>query len=83
MPVEDFQNVVPLEKQAGAHLVQVDTADTAPPADAAEQGLTQVENKQPRPAPIASPAQTPPVKPTEPPSAEAHATTAGTDPTPQ
>src|ERR1700683_2419332 len=39
MPVEPFQNVVPLEKQAGEHPVQVDTPDTAPPADAAEQGL--------------------------------------------
>ena len=38
MPVENFQNVVPLEKMAGAHPVQVDTPDTAPPADAAEQG---------------------------------------------
>ena len=39
MPVENFPNVVPLEKLAGEHLVQVDTPDTAPPADAAEQGL--------------------------------------------
>ncbi len=39
MPVENFQNVVPLEKLAGEHAVQVDTPDTAPPADAAEQGL--------------------------------------------
>jgi penicillin-binding protein 1A len=58
MPVEDFQNVVPLEKQAAAHLVQVDTPDAAPPADAAEQGLTQTQNVQPRtpPASKASPA---------------------------
>jgi len=86
MPVEDFQNVVPLEKQVGAHLAQVDTPDTAPPADAAEQGLTQAENKLPQPkAPVASqPSTTPaPAKPTEPPSAEAHATTAGTDSAPQ
>ena len=41
MPVESFPNVVPLEKLAGAHQVQVDTPDTAPPADAAEQGLTE------------------------------------------
>jgi penicillin-binding protein 1A len=40
-PAQDFQNVVPLEKEAGAHQVKVDTPDTAPPADAAEQGLTQ------------------------------------------
>jgi penicillin-binding protein 1A len=39
MPVEQFQNVVPLEKLAADHAVQVDTPDTAPPADAAEQGL--------------------------------------------
>jgi penicillin-binding protein 1A len=45
MPVENFQNVVPLEKLAGTHPVQVDTPDTAPPADAAEQGLSS------RPAP--------------------------------
>jgi len=39
VPVEEFPNVVPLEKQAGAHTIQVDVPDTAPPADAAEQGL--------------------------------------------
>ncbi|HXY78707.1 MAG TPA: hypothetical protein VEH47_07815, partial [Candidatus Acidoferrales bacterium] len=70
MPVEDFPNVVPLEKQAGAHLVQVDTPDTAPPADAAEQGLT--ENAAPPPA-------TP--KPTQPePTAAARTTPPATDP---
>jgi penicillin-binding protein 1A len=42
LPVENFPNVVPLEKQAAQHLVQVDTPDTAPPADAAEQGLTKI-----------------------------------------
>jgi penicillin-binding protein 1A len=41
-PVEDFPNVVPLEKLALQSPVQVDTPDTAPPADAAEQGLTTV-----------------------------------------
>ena len=41
LPVEDFANVVPLEKIAPTKQVQVDTPDTAPPADAAEQGLTQ------------------------------------------
>jgi len=55
MPVEDFPNVVPLEKQAGAHPVQVDTPDTAPPADAAEQGLTEnaapTPSDQPKPVP--------------------------------
>ncbi len=39
-PAENFENVVPLEKQAAAHPVRVDTPDTAPPADAAEQGLS-------------------------------------------
>jgi len=42
-PAQDFQNVVPLEKEAVGHQVKVDTPDTAPPADAAEQGLTQTQ----------------------------------------
>lgn len=41
-PAEDFPNVVPLEKLAAQSPVQVDTPDTAPPADAAEQGLTKI-----------------------------------------
>jgi hypothetical protein len=41
MPVEDFPNVIPLERIAPTQTVQVDTPDTAPPADAAEQGLTE------------------------------------------
>jgi penicillin-binding protein 1A len=49
MPVEEFPNVVPLEKLATGRQVQVDTPDTAPPADAAEQGLT--DNQPPEPAP--------------------------------
>jgi penicillin-binding protein 1A len=53
MPVEDFPNVVPLEKQTGEHEVQVDTPDTAPPADAAEQGLTQTKAPEPPPPPAA------------------------------
>ncbi|MGD0955416.1 MAG: PBP1A family penicillin-binding protein [Candidatus Acidiferrales bacterium] len=69
MPVEDFPNVVPLEKQVGAHAVQVDTPDTAPPADAAEQGLT--ENKAPEPPPSEAPSAKPPA-PTD-----ANATPAG------
>jgi penicillin-binding protein 1A len=56
MPIDQFQNVVTLEKQAGEHPVQVDTPDTAPPADAAEQGL----------APSAVPAPSPP-SPAKPP----------------
>jgi penicillin-binding protein 1A len=79
LPVEDFPNVVPLEKQAGAHLVTVDTPDTAPPADAAEQGLMQIKNTEPQSAPPTPPAKTP-----APPPAEAqHATTSATDPAPQ
>jgi penicillin-binding protein 1A len=39
-PVQGFPNVVPLEQLAGGRELQVDTADTAPPTDAAEQGLT-------------------------------------------
>jgi penicillin-binding protein 1A len=38
---ENFPNVIPLEKLAGGKQIQVDTPDTAPPADAAEQGLTE------------------------------------------
>jgi len=41
VPVENFPNVVPLEKIATTTQVQVDTPDTAPLADAAEQGLTE------------------------------------------
>ena len=41
MPVEDFPNVIRLEKIAPSKTLQVDTPDTAPPADAAEQGLTE------------------------------------------
>ena len=54
-PVQDFQNVVPLEKEAGGHQVKVDTPDTAPPADAAEQGLTQTQALPPRKTPAAPP----------------------------
>jgi len=57
-PVEDFTNVVPLEKLAQGKTVQVDTPDTAPPADAAEQGLTQISAPAPAtppPAPVAHP----------------------------
>jgi hypothetical protein len=39
MPVEDFPNVVPLEKLAAGKQIQVDTPDNAPTADLAEQGL--------------------------------------------
>jgi len=54
MPVENFANVVPLEKMAAEHPVQVDTPDTAPPADAAEQGLAPSAAAEPeKPAPEA------------------------------
>ncbi len=52
MPVEDFPNVVPLEKTALTEHVQTDVPDTAPPADVTEQGLA---------TPAAS--QSPPSKP--------------------
>jgi penicillin-binding protein 1A len=66
-PVEDFANVVPLEKQVSGHAVQVDTPDTAPPADAAEQGLAETaapERPADKPlqrisAPVEKPAQAP------------------------
>jgi penicillin-binding protein 1A len=41
LPVEDFPNVVTLEKQFGGKVIQVDTPDNAPAADPAEQGLTE------------------------------------------
>ncbi|MGH9774171.1 MAG: penicillin-binding protein 1A [Candidatus Acidiferrales bacterium] len=65
MPVEDFPNVIPLEKQAGLHEVSVDTPDTAPPADAAEQGLpTPIKPPQiPSPEKPGTPNLKPPDKP--------------------
>jgi penicillin-binding protein 1A len=78
MPVQDFPNVVPLEKQAAGRVLQVDTPDTAPPADATEQGLTQEAAPAPEaptpktPEKIATPAPQPgkPLeKPAEKPSA--------------
>jgi penicillin-binding protein 1A len=76
MPVENFPNVVPLEKQVGEHVEQVDTPDTAPPADAAEQGLTQTKAPTPSPPPPAATqktSQTPPVPAPVPVSAPAPA----------
>jgi penicillin-binding protein 1A len=55
IPAENFPNVVPLEKIAPSRQVQVDVPDTAPPADAAEQGLT--ETKAAEPPPSAKPLQ--------------------------
>jgi penicillin-binding protein 1A len=54
-PAQDFQNVVPLEKEAGGHQVKVDTPDTAPPADAAEQGLTRTQAVPPAKSPVVPP----------------------------
>ncbi len=65
-PAEAFPNVIPLEKLAGARMVQVDTPDTAPPADAAEQGLSEGGGKPEKSAsPKAAPAP-PPAKPSTP-----------------
>ena len=71
-PVEDFQNVERLEKAALTKQVQVDTPDTAPPADAAEQGL-------PERAPTPKPLTTPPA----PPPAPAPTTPGGPSPQPR
>jgi len=68
-PVEEFPNVVPLEKQAGAHTIQVDVPDTAPPADTAEQGLVDNTEAQPEAKPTVAP--TPPGKPSLPAGASA------------
>jgi penicillin-binding protein 1A len=62
IPVEQFQNVVPLEKLASEHPVQVDTADTAPPADAAEQGLARSAATEEPAVQTPPPAATPPAK---------------------
>ncbi|HUO36082.1 MAG TPA: PBP1A family penicillin-binding protein [Candidatus Acidoferrum sp.] len=60
MPVENFPNVVPLEKIAPTQHVLVDVPDTAPPADAAEQGLTgAAAGKAPAPKPGENPASSP------------------------
>src|SRR5215813_7546343 len=53
MPVLDFQNVVPLERQASEHQIRVDTPDTAPTED---------EPGAPRAKPAAPPAASPPAK---------------------
>jgi hypothetical protein len=63
-PVEDFPNVVPLEKIAPTREVHVDVPDTAPPADAAEQGLT--ETTAPKAGPAAQPKPAPAAKPSAP-----------------
>jgi len=59
---QDFPNVVRLEKIAPPTPVVVDTPDTAPPADAAEQGLaetTEPESTSPDPAKPGPPSASP------------------------
>jgi penicillin-binding protein 1A len=62
-PVEEFPNVVPLERLAGAHQIQVDVPDTAQPADLTEQGLDDTTESEPPPKPQAAPSSSgkPPV----------------------
>jgi penicillin-binding protein 1A len=79
MPVEDFQNVIPLEKIAPMKALQVDTPDTAPPADAAEQGLTE----SPGAAPVPQKTGEKPAAPPAIPQKQAAPPAAGTSPTPQ
>ena len=52
-PVEQFVNVVPLEKLAPQHLVLVDTPDSAPTEDAEEHGIREKKPKPPAPKPTA------------------------------
>ncbi|HEX5424730.1 MAG TPA: penicillin-binding transpeptidase domain-containing protein, partial [Candidatus Acidoferrales bacterium] len=62
-PVENFPDVVPLEKQVLDKEELVDTPDTAPPADTAEQGLTETAAPQPATAKPATPARVLPTLP--------------------
>ena len=70
-PVENFPDVVPLEKQVLGREELVDTPDTAPPSDEAEQGLTQTRAPLPTaakpalPAAAALPAAVPAAKPAQ------------------
>jgi penicillin-binding protein 1A len=80
MPVEDFPNVIPLEKIAPSKMLQVDTPDTAPPADLAEQGLTETPSGA---APPAKPVEKPTTPPAVVPQKPAVPQTAGASPTPQ
>jgi penicillin-binding protein 1A len=52
MPVEEFPNVTPLEKLAPTVQAAVDTPDTAPAADPAEQGLSAPATAPPAPAAV-------------------------------
>lgn len=62
-PAEQFVNVVPLEKLAPLHTVQVDTPDSAPTEDAEEHGIREKRTA------------TPPAAPPKPPPASAQPTT--------
>jgi penicillin-binding protein 1A len=53
-PVEEFPNVVPLEKLAPTHMVLVDTPDSAPTEDAEEHGI-RLKKTAPPPAPANPP----------------------------
>jgi penicillin-binding protein 1A len=66
MPIQDFPNVTPLERLAPTQHVEVDTADTAPPADAAEQGLAPSATAPPAQPTTAPPADPKPADPTPP-----------------
>jgi len=60
-PLEQFVNVVPLEKLAPSHIVLVDTPDSAPTEDAEEHGIREKKIAEPKPAPPkAPPASAPP-----------------------
>ncbi len=71
MPVEDFPNVTPLEKLAPLQHEEVDTADTAPPADEAEQGLIQNGSNPSSSTPAANPTTSAP-PPADPAPVPAH-----------
>jgi hypothetical protein len=78
-PIEDFQNVIPLEKIASTKQVQVDVQDTAPPADAAEQGLTETPSPSPAP-PSKPPKPAPPSASASPSPQPTHATASSISP---
>lgn len=65
-PVENFPDVIPLEQQAIGRTELVDTPDTAPPADAAEQGLKRTAAPESTPGKTASPGSPPPPQPAKP-----------------
>ena len=56
LPVEDFANVEPLEKEAAIHPVRVDTPDNAPEGAAEEPPAAAAPEDKPTPPPAAAPA---------------------------